>query len=119
MLGLEEQIGVAGISFTLSKTGENVGILPLNDSPGNVTYDPTSGILKFNMNDAELKSSMSGELRAGYNGDKSGVVLSGELKMTALFPESDFYVMLKLTVQSLLNHNVPATGNRELADTSL
>ena len=97
MLGLEEQIGVAKESpFTLSKTGENVGILPLNDSPGNVTYDPTSGILKFNMNDAELKSSMSGELRAGYNGDKSGVVLSGELKMTALFPESDFYVMLKL-----------------------
>ena len=36
------------------------------------------------MNDAELKSSMSGELRAGYNGDKSGVVLSGELKMTAI-----------------------------------
>ncbi|NCC85532.1 MAG: hypothetical protein EOM03_15600 [Clostridia bacterium] len=97
LLGLEEQIGVAKESpFTLSKTGENVGILPLNDSPGNVTYDPTSGILKFNMNDAELKSSMSGELRAGYNGDKSGVVLSGELKMTALFPESDFYVMLKL-----------------------
>ncbi len=46
--GLEEQIGVAKESpFTLSKTGENVGILPLNDIPGNVTYDPTSGILKL------------------------------------------------------------------------
>ena len=48
------------------------------------------------MSDAELKTSVSGELRAGYNGDKSGVVLSGELKMTALFSESDFYIMVKL-----------------------
>ncbi|NCB52335.1 MAG: hypothetical protein EOM54_10695 [Clostridia bacterium] len=97
LLGLEEQIGVAKESpFTVSKTGENAGILALNDRPGNVIYDPTSGILNFDMSDAELKTSVSGELRAGYNGDKSGVVLSGELKMTALFPESDFYIIVKL-----------------------
>lgn len=97
LLGLEEQIGVAQESpFTVSKTGENTGILALKDNPGNVVYDPTTGILNFDMSDAELKTSVSGELRAGYNGDKSGVVLSGELKMTALFPESDFYIMVKL-----------------------
>ena len=97
LLGLEEQIGVAKESpFTVSKTGENAGVLVLNENPGNVVYDPTSGILNFDMSDAELKTSVSGELRAGYNGDKSGVVLSGELKMTALFSESDFYIMVKL-----------------------
>lgn len=97
LLGLEEQIGVANESpFTVSKTGENAGILDLNDRPGNVVYDTTSGILNFDMRDDEIESSVSGELYTGYNGDQNGVVLSGELKMTALFPESDFYVMAKL-----------------------
>ncbi|MGI6150545.1 MAG: hypothetical protein ACOYIR_01130 [Christensenellales bacterium] len=97
LLGLEEQIGVANPSpFTISKTEENAGTLTLDDSIGNVVYDPTSGKLNFDMSGAELDASAKGELLARYNGDKDGVVLSGEFKMTAFFPESDFYFMVKL-----------------------
>jgi hypothetical protein len=50
LLGLEEQIGVANPSpFTISKTEENAGTLTLDDSIGNVVYDPTSGKLNFDM----------------------------------------------------------------------
>ena len=80
--------------FTVEKKEENSGTLSLEDLPGDILYDPNSGLLGFSA--GEEGSALAGDLRAAHNGDKSGVIISGDLKMTFMFDESDFYCIVRL-----------------------
>ena len=93
---LEEQIGVPNESpLEVTKTGENSGILTLDEeTPGNVTYDASTGMLAFSLEEEGV--SLSGELRASYNSDKTGVVLSGALTTSLFFSADDLRICLKL-----------------------
>lgn len=98
ILGLEEQIGVVNeMPLVIEKTDENTGTLNMGENPGPVTYDPNMGILSFSADQEGI--SMGGDLFASYNGDKTGVQLSGELKMNFILEElsaDDFYVIMKI-----------------------
>ncbi|NLT41017.1 MAG: zinc ribbon domain-containing protein [Clostridiales bacterium] len=99
LMGLEEQIGVVNESpFSVTTGGENSGLFILGDSEEGASaavYDPSKGILTLTPKDQEM-GGLGGELRASYNTDKNGVILSGELKLIFLFPESDFHALVQI-----------------------
>ena len=95
LLSLEEKVGVANEApFTVEKKEENSGTLSLEGILGDILYDPNSGLLGFSA--GEEGTALAGDLRAAHNGDKSGVIISGDLKMTFMFDESDFYCIVRL-----------------------
>jgi len=99
LMGLEEQIGVVNESpFSVTTGGEDSGLFILGDSEEGASaavYDPSKGILTLTPKDQEM-GGLGGELRASYNTDKNGVILSGELKLIFLFPESDFHALVQI-----------------------
>ena len=99
LLGLEEQIGVVNERpFSIAAGDENSGLFMLGDSEEGASaaaYDSSTGILTLTPIDQEM-GGLGGELRASYNANKTGVILSGELKLIILFPESDFHVLMQI-----------------------
>lgn len=78
---LEEAIGTPNeFPFTISKTGENTGILFGGDDEGegfSLSYNPASGALTVHLEEEGM--SFDGVLKAKYNADKTGVEILGDI----------------------------------------
>ena len=81
---IEAQKGVSNDApFSIVKTGENTGILQMEDdeeeggSGFTLTYTPSSGILSAYYEAEGVR--LDGTLKAKYNADKTGVEIGGEM----------------------------------------
>lgn len=94
---IEAQKGVPNDSpFTITKTGENAGILKLGDDAEGafeLAYDPASGVMTAHYEGEE--ESFDGAFKAQYNSTKTGVEIAGEVVTDMGFGEDQ----LKLTIR--------------------
>ncbi len=103
ILALEEQIGNSNETpFTITATGENTGTVVANgnaDSALNASYNPATGELTVEMRPTEETNEMSGTMSGVLQcsgGKDEPVTVKGDLKVSFLFPETDFYVIMTL-----------------------
>ncbi len=99
LTSLEERIGVPNDSpFEITKTGEDSGFVVMDeDSELSAKYDPSAGTLSLSLVGAEEEGiTLSGELRATYNSDKTGVILSGNLTTSLFFSAEDLRITIKI-----------------------
>lgn len=93
LLAAEEQKGVPqDMPFSVSKTGENTGKFHVEDTAAPSTYD--NGTLRFSYE--EQGCTMSGEILFAYGEDGASILAEGTIKMTFLYPESDFHILCTL-----------------------
>jgi hypothetical protein len=104
---IEEAIGEPNeFPFTITKTGENAGMLgPEDEESGafGVTYDPVSGILSLHLEDEGM--AFNGSLKAKYNSDKTGVELLGDVVSDLGMGMDDMRITLQISGSKPLEAN--------------